>query len=147
MVYLEINSSIGTIINASPVYLSEPWGFMHRRYFTNAVFHVETALELCEILPKLHKIEANLGRIRSAATGYIARTMDIDIIAMDDTVYNEENVTLPHPRMRDRLFVLLPLFDIAPQWVHPRTGENIQELIRKCSDTGKIRKTMLCYYD
>lgn len=146
-VYYEINSNAGIIEKASPLYLSEPWGFLHNRYFLNSVFQVSTCLELEMVFSELLNIENRLGRQRKASSGYLGRTIDIDVISFDDVVISNKMITVPHPRMCDRLFVLLPMYDIAPNWVHPLTGESLKTLIQKCSDTGKIRRTKMNYYE
>jgi 2-amino-4-hydroxy-6-hydroxymethyldihydropteridine diphosphokinase len=79
------------------------------------------------LLAELQAIEAREGRVRSVPNA--ARTLDLDIIAMGDLVRDMPDPVLPHPRMQDRAFVLMPLADVAPGWVHPRTGKSIRALI------------------
>lgn len=104
----------------APVPLSDqPW-------FVNGVLRVHSLLAPAQMLDTLHKIETAFGRIRRIR--WEARVLDLDLIAADDLV-QEGPPILPHPRMGQRAFVLLPLHDVAPDWVHPVTGQAVTTLI------------------
>ncbi len=98
-------------------YRTPPWGFKHQPYFVNLAIAVETSLNPRELLARAQDIELQLGRDRAHEKRNGPRTADIDIIAYDDLVLHEPNLTLPHPRLFERAFVLMPLAEIAGDWV------------------------------
>ena len=134
-----IGERIGEIEKISSVYLSEPWGFKHAKYFTNIVAKVRTSLSADETLSAALQIEAELKRTRSG-NGYEGRTMDIDILFFNDEIIHTESLTVPHPLVCQRLFVLLPMQEIEPSFVHPQNKITMQELVDSCLDNGKIRR-------
>ncbi len=95
--------------------------------YVNGAAHLEGETTPEGLLAALQAIETQEGRVRSVPNA--ARTLDLDIISMGDLVRDAPDPVLPHPRMQERAFVLLPLADIAPDWVHPRTGQSVQALI------------------
>lgn len=125
----------GSITAASGIYRSASWGF-EAADFCNQAVGIDTRLEPLELLDAVQEIERMLGRDREAeraekeATGarYTSRTMDIDILFYDDLVLESERLTLPHPRIAERLFVLEPLCEIAPDRIHPTTGLTVSEM-------------------
>ena len=134
-----IGKRIGGVEKISSVYLSEPWGFKHAKYFTNIVAKVRTSLSAEETLSIALQIEAELKRTRSG-NGYEGRTMDIDILFFNDEIISTEKLIVPHPLICQRLFVLLPMQEIEPDFVHPQNGEKMHELAEVCTDKGKIKK-------
>jgi 7,8-dihydro-6-hydroxymethylpterin-pyrophosphokinase len=88
-----------------------------------------------EILDAIHAIEEKLGRIRTNATGYQARSIDIDIVSFNNEHIETPSLQIPHPQMQNRLFVLLPMNDLKVDFVHPILGKNTSELIAECPDT------------
>lgn len=108
-------------------YESPPWPPSDQPWYANGVVAVETALEPRALLARLHAIEAEFGRVRSVANA--ARPLDLDLIAYRDLVIEASDITVPHPRLEGRAFVLLPLADVAPGWRHPATGRSVAELI------------------
>ena len=96
----------------------QPW-------FVNGVARVETTLDPTALLSLLRRLEQEFGRQRSVRNA--ARTLDLDIIDYDGKVENTPELTLPHPRMQDRAFVLLPLAEIAPGWRHPALGKAVED--------------------
>ena len=134
-----IGERIGKVEKISSVYLSEPWGFKHAKYFTNIVAKVRTYLSAEETLSTALQIEAELKRTRSGH-GYEGRTMDIDILFFNDKIIDTEKLIVPHPLICQRLFVLLPMQEIEPDFVHPLNGKTMQMLVENCPDNGKIRK-------
>jgi 2-amino-4-hydroxy-6-hydroxymethyldihydropteridine diphosphokinase len=98
-------------------YRTPPWGFKYQPYFVNLAIAVETTLNPRELLARAQEIELQLGRDRVHEKRNGPRTADIDIIAYDDLVLHEPNLTLPHPRLFERGFVLIPLAEIAGDWV------------------------------
>src|SRR5260221_6684318 len=97
----------------SAAYRTPPWGFKYQPYFVNLAIAVETTLSPYELLARAQEIELRLGRDRAHEKRYGPRTADIDIIAYDDLTLNGSNLTLPHPRLFERAFVLVPLAEIA----------------------------------
>ncbi len=104
-----------------PFHPDHPWYF-------NAVTEVRTDQSPEELLATLLKIEAAFGRIRTERNA--PRILDLDLIAYDDLVLDGEDLILPHPRMQERAFVLMPLSDIAEDWVHPVSGRSLEDLLK-----------------
>ena len=105
----------------------------------NAAAEVLTTLAPIEVLDATQEIERLLGRTRKSEDGiYHDRTIDIDLIAFNDIVMQTERLTLPHPLMEKRRFVLQPLYDIAPNWVHPLLHKSVRKLLKECADTSEI---------
>jgi len=134
-----IGNRIGNIEKLSSVYISEPWGFKHAKYFTNIVVELYTLLSADEVLSCALEIEAELKRTRSGK-GYEGRTMDIDILFFNNGIIRTENLIVPHPRICQRLFVLLPMTEIEPDFIHPNSSKKMSELVEACNDESKIRK-------
>ena len=119
----------------SPVYQSPPWGFEALQDFYNTVISVRTTLEPLELLAELKKIELEMGRIRKSESGYESRIIDLDILDYRGFILTNETLVLPHPKMHLRSFVLLPLADISPDWIHPDSNKHIKEIIRTLNPT------------
>ena len=112
----------------SPWYESAPVPASDQPWYVNGVVRVATALSPQEVLSQLHGIETELGRQRVELNE--ARSVDLDIIAFGNMILNGPNPPIvPHPRMAQRAFVLLPLADLAPDWRHPASGRRISDLI------------------
>jgi len=113
----------------SRLYRSPAWPDPSDPEFVNAVVAAETDLKPGELLARLHALEAEFGRVRRQPNA--PRTLDLDVVDYDGRVsVPGQTPILPHPRMTDRAFVLLPLADVAPDWRHPVTGAPVAELIR-----------------
>lgn len=111
---------------------SKPEGFMSPNVFLNVGMMILTDLEPIELLHKLQAIEKQLspGSHRDDKGNYIDREIDIDIIAIDDKIIESEELTVPHPRMHERRFVLEPMAELAPGWIHPFLQKNAWELLQ-----------------
>ena len=131
-----IEERIGEIIALSPIYETPPWGFKAETNFLNRVAKAETTLNVNELLIEINEIEKNLNRQRSK-DGYISRTADIDILFYGSEIINTPNIEIPHPRLHKRNFVLLPLNDIASDFIHPVLKKTIYQLIAECNDKGE----------
>ena len=118
-------------------YESEPVPLSNQPWFINAVVKVSTNTSPEELLYKLHKIENFFGRERSILNA--SRTIDLDLIDYQGLI-KRDSLILPHPRMHLRLFVLLPMQDIEPNWVHPVLKYSIKELITNYTSNQKIKK-------
>ena len=135
----KINEIIGRVSGRSSVYETEPWGFKADEQFYNMVAVVETQLSPSGVLGAILMIEALLGRVRSGKQ-YTSRNIDIDILLYNDLVMNDEALTIPHPHLHERKFVLVPLCEISPQLVHPVLKKNVKELVELCKDQCLIKK-------
>lgn len=141
-VYTHIQNELGCIVLRSSVYETPAWGFDSEDPFWNQVLCIETHLNPSEILDNIEKIDAVFGRKRSE-NGYSSREMDIDILYFDDKITQTENLTIPHPLLHKRLFVLVPLAEIAPDFVHPVLKLSSLEMLRICDDKSEIKKLVL----
>lgn len=128
-----IEAKAGKIIKTSAVYLTAAWGKTDQPDFYNQVVEIESILSPDELLSTTLGIEEVMGRVRTEAWG--ARTMDIDILLYGDVIVEREQLTIPHPRMNNRKFTLIPLAEIAPKVIHPIEQKTISELLAICSDT------------
>jgi 2-amino-4-hydroxy-6-hydroxymethyldihydropteridine diphosphokinase len=111
----------------SRVYETPPWGFEEQPKFLNQVVKANTYLDPEPLLKHLKRLEVALGRQESFPNG--PRLIDIDLLFYDDLVVNKPSLVIPHPRLHERGFVLLPLMDIAPNLVHPVQQKTVQELV------------------
>ncbi len=132
-----IGRQLGKILKKSHVYETEPWGFESDNMFWNQAMIVETSLSETECLHTIHQIEKQVGRIRYNQQ-YSSRIIDIDIIFYNDRVINTEELEIPHPRMVDRNFVLVPLSEIESDKIHPVYEKTIRQLLDECNDTLKV---------
>ena len=131
----EIGKRIGTVTKISSKYETEPWGFISANKFINMAIEVNTELPPIEVSKRVHKIEDDLGRTRSNnATGYEDRVIDIDILMIDNIISEESDLTLPHPKMHMREFVIYPLCEIAPDIIHPVLGRSIEDIKTKMTN-------------
>jgi 2-amino-4-hydroxy-6-hydroxymethyldihydropteridine diphosphokinase len=115
------------VVARSRLYYSAPVPASDQPNFVNAVAAVRTALDPNGLLRVLQTVEAAFGRVRTVRNE--ARTLDLDLLAYDGRVLDEDELVIPHPRLVDRAFVLLPLRDVAPDWRHPGLGRSVDELI------------------
>ena len=125
-----IEELVGNVVSQSALYHTEPWGFESANTFINAVVAVETSLTVRDVLDATKKIERLMGRTyKSVDRQYKDRIIDIDILFYNDLIINDEDLIIPHPLMQERLFVLQPLSEIAPDYVHPELKKSIKELL------------------
>ena len=131
-----INDEIGIVMHCSHVYASKAWGFTSGDDFKNQALEVDTDLTPYELLEAIHSIENRLGRDRTTeaaykvSTGerYSSRVIDIDIVFYDDMILEDDDLTIPHPLMQERDFVLAPLSEIVPHKVHPVLGKTVKRM-------------------
>ncbi len=114
------------LIQVSPIYMTQPWGFLEQPEFLNQVVEVRSKLEPMPLLKYLKEIEDELGR--QVTFRYGPRLIDLDILFYGDRVVAEDGLQIPHPRLHQRAFVLVPLNDIAPDFVHPVLNRSVQDL-------------------
>lgn len=134
-----IGERIGEVTTVSPVYKTPSWGFESADFF-NACLMVESSLSAPSILQELLKIEKQMGRVRSIEEGYQSRVIDLDIIYLGNEVIDNDVLTIPHPRMAERKFVLKPLADIAPQFYHPIVNKDTRNLLQETRDKSEVTK-------
>jgi 2-amino-4-hydroxy-6-hydroxymethyldihydropteridine diphosphokinase len=126
------------LLRASSVYETEPWGFREQPAFLNQVVQAETDLSPLKLLRFLKRLEKQLGRTETFRYG--PRLIDMDILFYDRAVINTRRLQIPHPRLPERAFVLVPLAEIAPDFVHPVLERTMRELLRDCPDQESVRK-------
>jgi 2-amino-4-hydroxy-6-hydroxymethyldihydropteridine diphosphokinase len=130
---------IGEIYQVSSLYESEPWGMKNADIFLNQVVIMKTELSPFDVLEKILKIEDKLGRKRDLlAVGFQPRPIDIDILFLDSDIIQTAQLTIPHPEIQNRKFVLVPLCEIDAGFIHPTLHETIKNLLIKCKDPLKI---------
>lgn len=128
-------------VKKSPVYETDSWGYDDEPYL-NQVLECETFLTPEKLLEETSKIETLLGRKRTLS-GYEARTIDIDILFYDNEIVDIPQLIIPHPKIALRRFVLIPLCDIAPEFLHPVLKKTVRQLLDECEDTGRVEKILL----
>lgn len=133
-----IRQNISTNLSISNIYETEPWGNLNQAGFLNLILKIEISSFLPhEILEKIQKIENELGRIRVEKWG--ERCIDIDIIYLDDLILDDAQLVIPHPFMQERKFVLVPLADVASDWLHPVLQKTTLQMLQDCPDSGWIK--------
>lgn len=146
-----IQSRIGKPERVSRIYESEPWGYSSTNCFYNCCVSLKTGLAPLLLMDELLAIEREMGRQREAKgrqreqvdemrekQGYSDRIIDIDLLFYGDFQMDHPDLTLPHPSLEDRKFVLLPLAEIAPDLIHPVTGMSVELMLRQCKDKSVV---------
>ncbi|BEG99943.1 2-amino-4-hydroxy-6-hydroxymethyldihydropteridine diphosphokinase [Bacteroides sedimenti] len=130
----KIKERIGKVISLSAFYASEPWGFESDNSFLNAAVCVETVLSPLVLLEEIQKIEKEMGRTKKSLGGvYNDRLIDIDILFYGNLIIRSEKLSVPHPLIKERSFVIIPLNEIAPELIEPETGKTIRTLCNEIS--------------
>jgi 2-amino-4-hydroxy-6-hydroxymethyldihydropteridine diphosphokinase len=132
-----IGSRVGRIEAVSPYYKSPAWGFASENWFCNCCLSLRSQLQPIPLLDQLLEIEKKMGRERRGKA-YSDRIIDIDLLLYGDRRMEHSRLSLPHPSMGDRRFVLLPLADIAPDLLHPVSGISISQMLQDCSDQSEV---------
>jgi 2-amino-4-hydroxy-6-hydroxymethyldihydropteridine diphosphokinase len=124
------------IIRASSIYSTEPVDFQDQSWFLNQIVLAATQLKPVDLLEECLRVESLLGRHRTISKG--PRSLDLDILLYEDWVIRETGLTIPHPRLHLRRFVLVPLVEIEPQLVHPLLHEPVAWLLERCQDRAQV---------
>ena len=133
-----IENDCGEILDISPIYETEPLGFDSEDQFLNICVKLKTKLTPKVLLSKTQEIERSIGREKKSNGNYSSRKIDIDIITYGDLITESIDLTIPHPRYKERRFVLQPLNDIAKEFLDPCSGETIEHLLNICPDDSEI---------
>lgn len=130
--YRRIEERIGKIVSKSAFYVTRPEGFLSENWFVNTVCEVVSDMPVDEVFAITQTIEKQLGRIKKSENGnYADRVIDIDMLMVDDNIIDTPELTVPHPRMHLRRFVLVPFAEIAPDVVHPVLKQSIRDLLEQ----------------
>ncbi len=135
----QLGEQAGEIVAVSSLYDTEPWGFEDPVPFLNCAVMLRTSLSPEELLRVTQGIERAMGRERHGE-GYEGRTLDIDLLFFGERVIDTPDLQVPHPRLAERRFVLVPVAEIAAGTVHPVTGLTVGEMLERCADKKWVRK-------
>lgn len=133
-----LSERAGILLKSSCYYETEPWGFECNDSFLNRIASFDTSLSPQEFLDICLKVEQELGRIRLDGVRYQSRTIDIDLLFCGSLSLNTPRLVVPHPRLAERNFVLVPLCEIMPDFIHPVLRKSIRQLLDICPDTCKV---------
>ena len=122
---------VGRVLRSSGIYWNAASGYESERLYTNRCVLIETELQSEELLTVINAIEQELGRVRVKGQRNTDRTLDIDIISIGSFTCSSEGLTVPHPRMHERPFVLIPFQEVSPVWNHPVLGMSVVQLINE----------------
>lgn len=134
-----IQKYIGEIKSRSSIYESEPWGYSDPSTYLNQAIVLSSPISAEIVLTKCKHIEQNMGRIKTKSE-YESRTMDIDILFCEKEIIQTKELIIPHPRIQIRRFVLEPLNEILPDFIHPELNTTIKVLLQRCTDNSWVRK-------
>lgn len=137
-----LDFEIGRVRLTSSVYQTKAWGVEDQSDFLNQVIVLDTILSPNEVLKLCLEIELELGRDRRGTVKWQKRVIDIDLLFYEDKVLKSKEIILPHPYIQDRNFVLFPLSEIIPDFMHPLLGKTVLELKKSCTDKLPVIKTL-----
>lgn len=133
-----IKRDIGKITRESNLYVTAAWGNTNQPDFLNQVIVVETKISAFQTIKSILAIEKKMGRIRTIKNA--PRVIDIDILFFNKEVISEKDLTVPHPEIQNRRFVLIPLNELSPNFKHPVFQQSIHYLLKKCKDRLDVKK-------
>ena len=137
-----INERGASTTKRSDIFVSSAWGNKEQPDFYNQAVCIETELPADELLNTLLKIEEELGRTRNGDK-WQERIIDIDILFYNDAIIDTENLKVPHPHLQDRKFVLVPMMEIAKDFIHPVFKKSISQLLKECKDPLEVKALKL----
>ncbi len=133
-----IKKEIGEPLRTSSIYSTKAWGNLEQPDFLNQVLIVETKLTSVETMKQILKIEEKMGRIRTVKNA--PRLIDIDILFFNKEIIQSKDLTIPHPLLQERKFVLIPLNELSPNFIHPVLKKNIHQILVSCQDKLTVNK-------
>jgi 2-amino-4-hydroxy-6-hydroxymethyldihydropteridine diphosphokinase len=133
-----IEQEIGLVMNASSFYATAAWGNENQPDFLNQVLSVETNIIAAVLLKKVLAIEKKMGRVRTIKNA--PRIIDIDILFFNNEIIHTKTLSVPHPEIQNRRFVLIPLEELTPSFIHPTLNKTINELVIGCKDSLNVQK-------
>jgi 2-amino-4-hydroxy-6-hydroxymethyldihydropteridine diphosphokinase len=134
----EVEKRIGNILQQSSLYQTAAWGNTEQNDFLNQVIWIESALEANQLLDSLLTIELLFGRERKEPWG--PRTLDLDLLFFNQEIIQSDHLMVPHPRIKERKFILVPLNEIAVDFIDPQTGKTIEAILHDCADDLVVKK-------
>lgn len=135
-----LEENCGSLLAVSSFYETEPWGFHSDNAFLNVAVKLSTPLTVAEFHAEIQRIELLSGRKRNVKSGYTDRTVDIDILYFGKIKIISHNLTIPHPRIAERKFVLIPLLEVAEITGDKSLARKVNAMLNKCNDGSSIRK-------
>ncbi len=139
---IKISERLGDIIFYSHIYETEPWGFKTNTYFYNQALQIKSCLSPLDLMSKIREIENETGKIRDQYQ-YNDRILDIDILFFENRIIDINGLIIPHPLLHFRKFVLIPLKEIAADFIHPVLNKSITQLLTDCKDKNAVKKLIL----
>ena len=133
-----VEDEIGVIQKSSSIYETAAWGYTNQPDFLNQILIVQTLLDAGQLMDALLTFELKMGRKRDIPMG--PRTIDLDIIYFNNDIVNNHLLTIPHPKLSERRFVLLPLVEIDPDYIHPILNKTNTTLLKECGDSLSVYK-------
>jgi 2-amino-4-hydroxy-6-hydroxymethyldihydropteridine diphosphokinase len=134
----QIEMNTGKLIRSSHLYATAAWGNTDQPDFLNQVIVIETKLSAQETLKSILAIEKKMGRVRTVKNA--PRIIDIDILFFNKEIIDKPDLIVPHPEIQNRRFVLIPLNELAPQYIHPVLNKSVHQLLTVCKDQLNVKK-------